>query len=109
MVLLDNEIYKETVKLVLGRKKPSPIVTELADWFFRTYFVTMLNFEFSSLKHFKEDRYRLFIILKDNIDYAKMHKNTFQPNPDYQKQIFTQFFFLSKRYNYADASFCQIY
>lgn len=59
MVLLDDDVYKETKEIVLGKRKKSPLLIELSDWF---------RLRYSVLKN-------LFVIYNDFSDEAKVGAN----------------------------------
>lgn len=102
MVLLDDAIYKETKKIVLGKSKRSPMLIEFADWFMETFSVKVLNIEFSKLKSPKTNRYRLYVIVENTEDYQKMYIETFKPKEEYQRQIASKFQEIALKYKLAN-------
>jgi hypothetical protein len=101
MVLLDDAVYKETKKIMLGKAKRSPLLLELADWIMQTYSVRVLNMGFSKLISSKSGRYRLYVIVENTEDYEKMYVSRFEPKGEYQKQIATEFQRLAIKYHFA--------
>ncbi len=101
MVLLEDDVYKETKQIALGKSKRTPILIELSDWFTRTYSVKILNIQFWKLKIPKTKRYRLYVIFENTEDYQKMFFRTFEPKEDYQKQIAAEFHQLALKYQFA--------
>ena len=101
MVLLDDAVYKETKKIVLGKAKRSPILIELSDWLMNMYSVKVLNFEFSKLIGSASGRYRLYIIIENTEDYQKMHVGNFEFNKEYQSQIAREFQTLAAKHRLA--------
>jgi hypothetical protein len=91
MVLLDDAIYKETKKFVLGKAKRSPMLIEFSDWFMEIFSVKVLNIEFSKLKSPQTNRYRLYVIIENTEDHQKMYVETYKPKEEYQKQIADKF------------------
>ena len=100
MVLLDDAIYKETKKIVLGKAKRSPILIELSDWLAKMYSVKVLNFELGKLIG-SPNRYRLYIIIENTEDHQKMHVSNFEPNKEYQNQIAREFLILAAKHRFA--------
>jgi hypothetical protein len=101
MVLLDDVIYKETKKFVLGKSKRSPMLIEFSDWFMETFSVRVLNIEFSKLKFPKTDRYRLYVIIENTEDHRKMYVETLKPKEEYQRQIASKFREIALKYKFA--------
>jgi hypothetical protein len=104
MVLLDDDVYKETKEIVLGKRRQSPLVMELAEWFRIKYSVKVLNIQFSKLKGPQENRYRLYVIVENTKDYQKMYVSPSQPNEEYQAQIAFEFRKLALKHRFADES-----
>lgn len=102
MVLLDNDIYKETKEIVWGKRRPSPLVIELSEWFRIRYSVKVLNIQFSKLPGPQENRFRLYVIVENTEDYQKMHVSRFRHNPEYQAQIALEFRKLAVKYRFTD-------
>lgn len=99
MVLLDDEVYKETKQIVLGNANRSPLLIEFADWFMRTYSAKVLNIEFSRLKRSASGRYRLYVILDNTEDYKKGGK--VGSKEENQKQIAAEFQRLAIKHQFA--------
>jgi hypothetical protein len=101
MYLLNNAIYQETRKLALGQTQKSPLLSDLSDWFMRTFSIKILNIEFGKLAATR--RYRLYIILANSEDYQKIN---IQPNifinEDYQNIIELEFRKLALTYRFAE-------
>ena len=102
MVLLDDVIYKETKKFVLGKSKRPPMLIEFSEWFIETFSAKMLNIEFSKLKSPNTNRYRLYIIIENTEDYQKMYAGTFKPKEDYQSRIASEFHRIALKHKFAD-------
>ena len=101
MVLLDDAIYEETKKIVLGKSKRSPMLIEFSDWFMRVFSVKVLNVEFGKIKHSKTNRYRLYVIIENTEGYRKMYLEYFKPKEEYQRQIADEFYRISLKYQLA--------
>ncbi len=104
MALLDDDVYKETREIALGKRKKSPLLMELSEWFRLRYSVKVLNIQFSKLNGPKEDRFRLYVIIENTKDYQKMYINSSQPNEEYQEQIALEFRKLAIKHRFADES-----
>jgi hypothetical protein len=101
MVLLDDAIYEETKKIVLGKSKRSPMLIEFSDWSKRMFSVNVLNLEFGKLKYPKTKRYHLYVIVENTEDYRKMYEEAFKLNEDYQSQIESEFRKIASKYKFA--------
>jgi hypothetical protein len=104
MVLLDDDIYKETKEIVRGKRRQSPLVMELAEWFRIKYSVKVLNIQFSKLTGPQENRFRLYVIIENTNDYQKMYVSPSQPNEEYQAQIALEFRKLALKHKFTDES-----
>jgi hypothetical protein len=103
MILLDDELYKETKSIVLGEHKKSELLNELSDWCMKTYSIRILNIQFSKLNEDENSSlYRLYIIVKDTEDFEKMYIAPFRLNEVYEKQITDEFRRLALKYQYTD-------
>jgi hypothetical protein len=103
MILLDDELYKETKSIVLGEHKKSELLNELSDWCMKTYSIRILNIQFSKLNEDENSSlYRLYIIVKDTEDFEKMYTAPFRLNEVYEKQITDEFRRLALKYQYTD-------
>jgi hypothetical protein len=101
MVLLDDAIYEETKKIVLGKSKRSPMLIEFSDWCMEMFSVKVLNIEFSKLKHSKTNRYRLYVIIENTEDRRKMYSENFRPKEEHQRQIAIEFRKIALKYKFA--------
>ena len=73
MISVDNPIYQETLDLLTGRKRLSPMYVELKDWLFRAFQITAYNFEFREMTWAQAPaRYRLMLLLSSKADYDSM-------------------------------------
>jgi hypothetical protein len=104
MILLDDDIYRETKEIALGKRKPHPVVADLAAWFRATYAVKVLNIQFSRLKTPGANRYRLYVIIANTSDYQRMFSSPYEPNKEYQQQIAGEFRNLALKHRFADRS-----
>lgn len=102
MVLLDDDVYKETKEIVLGKRKQSPLLIELSEWFSSMYSVKVLNIQFSKLKGPKESRFRLYVIIENTEDHQKMYLSPAQPKEEYQRQIALEFRKLASKHRFTD-------
>lgn len=102
MVLLGDDIYKETKEIVRGKRRPSPLVMELAEWFRIKYSVKVLNIQFSKLPGPQENRFRLYVIVENTQDYQKMYVSPSQPNEEYHAQIALEFRKLALKHSFTD-------
>ncbi len=48
--LLDGDVHRETEDIVLGKRKKSPLLVELSNWFKSRYSVKILNIQFNKLR-----------------------------------------------------------
>ena len=101
MVLLEDEIYEETKRILSGKFKISPILNELNEWFSNIFSINLINFEFNKLKH-TQKTYRLLLIFRTTDDKNKMFIEPFKPNEQYQKIIAEKFRELALKYNFTD-------
>lgn len=102
MVLLDDDIYKETKEIISGKRKKSPLLIELSEWFSLRYSVKVLNIQFSKLTGPNEDRFRLYVIIENSEDYQKMYVSPSQPNEVCQGQIALEFRRLALKHGFTD-------
>jgi|AGTN01.1.fsa_nt_gi hypothetical protein len=74
MVLINNDMYEETLKILRGETKLAPVFSELKDWLKGRFGVTACNFAFGESKGFfnPERRFRLDIVLFSKKDYHSM-------------------------------------
>ncbi len=101
MTLIDKSFYLETRKIALGEIQPSPLLTELSDFFEKTYSVKILNFEFTRFHIPNSNRHKLYITIQNTDDYKKMYKSIMKPIEEYQKQIGLEFQKLALKHQFA--------
>ena len=64
MISVDNPTYQETLDLLAGRKRLSPMYAELKDWLLHAFQITAYNFEFREMTWAHAPaRYRLMLLL----------------------------------------------
>ncbi len=73
MISVDNHTYQETLDLLKGRKRLSPMYAELKAWLSDEFQITAYNFEFREMNwNHAPGIYRLFIQLSSKADYDAM-------------------------------------
>ena len=100
MILLNDDIYKETSELKLGIKDKSTLLRELAEWFAQTYSVTVLNFQLDELKTPNIKRYQLVIIVDRESDFDALQSLSVQEM--HKIRIAQKFRQLVKKHDYLD-------
>jgi hypothetical protein len=103
MVLLSSSVYKETKKILSGKLKKSPLLTDLCEWFEQEFGLKIINFDFDKLKHTK-NTYRVKIIFHNSNYYNKMYLSPFIKNEEYNDLISAKFRELALKYNFTKKS-----
>lgn len=105
MILVDRDVYDETLEILRGNKNLPDIYSELKDWLKKTYKITAYNFVFQEIKYNNPThRFELYILLSSESDYDAMfisHKEFkhYTYNKDRQSQIANKLCELAKKYN----------
>ncbi|MEN6636327.1 MAG: hypothetical protein ABFC56_10775 [Clostridiaceae bacterium] len=73
MICVDTSTYDETLDLLKGRKRLSPMYAELKSWLYDEFQITAYNFEFREMTwSHAPGKHRLFIQLSSKSDYDTM-------------------------------------
>jgi len=96
-----NDIYEETLGIVLGMVKKSPVLEDLANWFMSTYSAKIINFRFALADTRQSNRYRLYMILETREDYLKMVNHLLHDNKAHTTHVANGFKGIAQRHQYA--------
>ena len=98
MISVDNPTYQETLDLLTGRKRLSPMYAELKDWLYREFQITAYNFEFREMTWAHAPaRYRLMLLLSSKADYDSMFDDG-NYSADKQAAIAEKIYELAEKY-----------
>ncbi len=72
-MLIDHELYEQTLKILRGEEKLAPVYCALKDWLKSRFEMTACNFAFHETELFNDERrFRLNIVLFSKMDYIRM-------------------------------------
>ena len=97
-VLPNDYGYQETRQIVLGKSQINPLLDEFSDWMMKSYYVKLLNFQFSKLEGSKTNTYRLMLIIENAKEYQRTAVQISRLAEDERKQIIAEFQRLAKKY-----------
>ncbi len=102
MISVDNPTYQETLDLLTGRKRLSPMYAELKNWLMSEFRITAYNFEFREMTWAQAPaRYRLMLLLSSKSDYDSMFDG-YRYFADKQDVIAKKFGELAMKYHVPD-------
>lgn len=104
MVLVEDDKYKETLKILRGEKELLPIYLDLKNWMLDMYGILAYNFIFEKIQYNNpENRYQLYILLSSTSDYNSiMEKSNYGYDESKQEAISKKFNELALKYKYGN-------
>ena len=97
-VRLSDDKYQETKDILLQKTKPTPLVSEFADWFSQEYYAKLLNIDFTKYNLNGLDvKHSLIIIIDDRTGKIKYPELSLE----YRIHIKEKFIELANKYNLA--------
>ena len=102
MILLERDVYDETIAIIRNEKNLADIFIELKELIYKQFKVTAINFVYERIKYNNpENRYSLNILLLNKGDYQKMCDGPYGGyRKSKQKYIAEKFFELALRHNF---------
>ena len=102
MICVDTSTYDETLDILKGRRKLSPMYAELKAWLYDEFRVTAYNFEFREMNwSHAPGKHRLFIQLSSKANYDTMFDG-YNYSADKQASISEKFYELASKYRLPD-------